>query len=334
MNKRRGTFRCARRLERMCGVNIHPLALRVLPCLFSLFLPLAPGCDCGGSTQGKVMGVCGLEGTMIQCVEDEDCEIGTICSEHGECSSEGFCEENGDCREGMLCTDEKHCRSACGVLDDCPDGFVCNRTYCFNERCGKEGICPAGWKIIEGSLFCKPELECPAGTFPGRCGLAGSCIQCITDGDCSVEGEICTEDGRCEAKEPCGPDNRCASFEWCTEEGTCKPSCSFNIDCDQGGICKDRDYCFHERCNSEGKCPDGWRPKEGSIECIVNDCTKLGLVDGKCGLEGYCVECVHDKDCGVSSGKSCNDEGNCLMDANYECSTSTHASPHFDQTIS
>jgi Cys-rich repeat protein len=144
---------------------------------------------------------------------------------------------------------------------------------------------------------CDEVITCPDGSIPGKCGLTGKCVQCITDADCT-QGEKCMEDGTCQLVEPCGPDSPCPTEPIrmvCGDDGLCHQGCP----CPVGTACSliNRTwYCHNERCYPEGGCPKGWKKVQGSLACRMTGCPEY-KVPGECGLEGYCVSCVDDEDC-------------------------------------
>lgn len=134
---------------------------------------------------------------------------------------------------------------------------------------------------------------CPEGLRPGRCGLTGRCVECNRDEECGA-GRECTNEGACIDFVPCGPENRCPSiFDRCTSDGHCRPACSMDTSCGRDAFCdqKNGSVCRRERCLPGGCCPPGWKVIEGSLECALDDCGAVGLVEGFCGFEGMCVRC-------------------------------------------
>jgi hypothetical protein len=86
---------------------------------------------------------------------------------------------------------------------------------------------------------------------------------------------FCSLRGRCQELPQCRHDYYCESGETCLG-GVCVISCTVDADCYSGaGICLQEGYCFFERCNRDGICPDGWEPGTAdsvpdTLACIKN----------------------------------------------------------------
>ena len=123
--------------------------------------------------------------------------------------------------------------------------------------------------LVGLSLFlfgsCSDDDPCSKGFIIGACGLDGECVECVTHDDCVDRGMSCGLDGACGYHIPCADDQDCPGEMVCSN-GLCWPSCNNDEDCQEGKRCDGR-ACYSLRCTSEGTCPEGWEPIEGSLEC-------------------------------------------------------------------
>jgi len=82
----------------------------------------------------------------------------------------------------------------------------------------------------EGPVTCGSDLQCRAPT--ARCSESGSCVACLSDDDCPIDGaRRCDDQGRCVAchdSEDCGDNQTCDS-----RTGTCQ-ACS-GAECNGAG---------------------------------------------------------------------------------------------------
>ena len=108
--------------------------------------------DEGCTAEGKLEGVCGLEGKCVDCNVDSDCQ-GGVCTISGSCIAPSNCISNSDCPQGLECHDGI-CTTGCSEDSECGTGSVCNGGYCYNARCDKDGNCPTGRVPSTDSLEC------------------------------------------------------------------------------------------------------------------------------------------------------------------------------------
>ncbi|MBN2493201.1 MAG: hypothetical protein JXR96_01315 [Deltaproteobacteria bacterium] len=241
---------------------------------------------------GVMRGRCGLKGRCVECLVDGHCGPGKVCRLDGSCGAPE-CRTAEDCPDSMVCTSGGECARPCNDDSGCARGWRCNGEHCYRGRCTEQGECPEGWEPKPGSLVCFPEVECPEGMMPGRCGLLGECVQCLVDSDCEQE-QICDENGAC--IEHCDS-FQCPQFHMCSDNGLCRKICFSYADCPPGYLCDRHSACQRERCTPEGDCPAGWLEVDGSLACMLESCEAAGLMDGACGLEGSCVMCITTEDC-------------------------------------
>lgn len=114
--------------------------------------------------------------------------------------------------------------------------------------------------------------DCPEGKIPGACGLSGECVECNTDHDCLYGiGNTCLSDGTCVEAYPCRDNYSCAGSLICADDGACSKPCENHEECNETERCNvygsNGGYCYKERCNAEGKCPNGWESVKGSLNC-------------------------------------------------------------------
>jgi hypothetical protein len=278
-----------------------------------------------------VEGICGLAGSCVECIDDSNCPHGSICLKNGSCSSDSSCGSNSDCDADQSCNDEKGiCMTPCFQQAHCAWGEVCAEGFCKSVKCGSDGLCPEDWKIEEGSLFCEPILNCSPGLIPGQCGLSHKCVECITDDDCAL-GKACNYEGSCVDFEPCGPENSCPSGQRCGEDGRCWKGCYHQYQCPNTTLCGENSYCFSERCNSQGTCPTGWEPINGSLMCKIESCESFGFIQGGCGLKDKCVDCITDEHC-EHPLEYCDLQGDCGY-PNEPCNTDQECGIYFEQIV-
>jgi uncharacterized repeat protein (TIGR01451 family) len=176
----------------------------------------------------------------VECVEDEDCPLGEICTEENTCEE---CEDN----------------------DDCPEGEICEENECVPEECETDEDCPADEVCLEGECVdCIEDEDCPEGEI---CTEDNECVECEEDSDCP-EDLVC-EDGTCE--EECSIDADCPEDEFCAdgvcEEVICPCGVITDHTCIEYECCSDPDcielYGEGYTCNLE--------MHECEEECIVLD---------------------------------------------------------------
>ncbi len=163
-------------------------------------------------------GVC--ENTDVECEEGEICVEGVCelaCTEDADCDDEDACTTDtctdGICvYEDVTCDDEDLCTTdtcdpdtGCVYADvECEDGYECDaetgecveieeiaceedadcddEVDCTDDTCGEDGFCDFTDNCAEGTL-CDED--------------SGECVECLTDDDCTVEGEVCDENNEC-----------------------------------------------------------------------------------------------------------------------------------------
>ena len=137
------------------------------------------GCEDGGP---KVKGACGLEGKMVWCRKDSDCdqysedEIGP--SDHSHFPGEYHCNFTGNCLAGVnpdvgcdnpsyymmsgcppeFCNSAGHCSTTCRTHADCSEVEYCEcgepDNHCAWFECQADDTCPEGTHPYPGSWRC------------------------------------------------------------------------------------------------------------------------------------------------------------------------------------
>ena len=260
--------------------------------------------------------------------------------------------------DGKSCGDDG-CGDSCGpcanpCTGDPDDPLLCENGTCVDiccPQCDGKSCGPDGCGDVCGECgptqVCNQDGACvyvcgPAG--PGSCkdkceGISGDCYcdaNCVVNGDCCADYEVCCCEPDCTGKE-CGDDKcggtcgDCDDLEPCTNDtcdnGTCAHvwngtiTCTDSTDCEDGDLCT-IDTCSSDSCNSWCEntpvtCPDD-KPicQDGICVCIPN-CTDRECGDDGCGDScgdcpddmtctdlGQCIECTPD-----CSGKECGDDG-------------------------
>jgi len=206
-------------------------------------------------------GTCNKECATTPCATNDDCDGTHQYCANGECLGFGFCATDNDCHnpsnmyshincEGPLSCVDGFCNKACAG-NGCPKGdrVECLAEPCAMTRCGEEfstcvndycGGCNAIFLNEQGKRVCAPD----------------SSASCMTDSDCSIGREYCSE-GICRDYGTCGsivdcqnPSNQyninlCAGYLTC-QEGFCAQVCAENT-CPPGSTVA---TCMVEPCNS------------------------------------------------------------------------------------
>jgi len=257
---------------------------------------------------------------MDPCTGDEDCPAGYQCYS-GHCDElPAECENDYDCDNQKLCDPYKQCirgepcdpESSTSDLD-CGPGRICGDELrrCIPEGCVDDDDCEIG--------ICEPDSHTCVNKIPtgGGCANDDQCLstdicyanQCTRlcqplaeDSNCQggyvcaiiIEGEHMGEgNGVCRpylAKSPagvvCNVDNDCNVDLLCID-GFCAAPCDVTLP-DEETDCKPTQICENDAMYGLGVCRA--RPCDG--ETIL-------CPDGKECIDGHCVECVENADCGL-----------------------------------
>ncbi len=290
---------------------------------------------------------------LTACVQDDQCQAGTRCSQ-GACRKV----EGASCADGMecatlLCVDGRCCDRACdGLCEACdlggsegtctwmpdqtdPDAECPNREA---STCGTEGTCDGqgGCRLFGQGTPCSVRA-CASlyASYPvDACDGAGACIdagivQCLpylcdpvtggcrttcgTSADCQA-GYACAGTACLKADgQPCGADAECARG-FCTDGVCCDARCH--------GLCESCALAGQEgRCAAvpSGEDPDGECANSGALSCgTTGACSGLRSCalapDGKVCAAGYCVD-----DATMALAALCDGLGTCLAARTVPC---------------
>lgn len=291
----------------------------------------ASGCvTCRDTAEGRDCQAYVCDAAARPCPSGWTCENASCVSDDGggdTCETE--CCANADCAEGFVCSRDGVCverptppADECDAETPCPEGEVCQDGQCVTPppECTADGDCAAGQVCTDGSCVTRDFPPRPADrcVIAGDCGPEGTCV----NGACHF---ACGAEGACPVTQECRNDlclDRTASPGECvigldcpTEgarciDGTCRPTCAANEDCQR-----------HERCDAaRGLCEPDPQPL---FECLSSgDCAAdRDCVEGRClapcAAEGACPEgeaceagwCVAQATCfdasGCNAGQAC-----------------------------
>ncbi|MCC6944209.1 MAG: hypothetical protein IT335_06505 [Thermomicrobiales bacterium] len=267
------------------------------------------------------------------CPNFEEGQVG-ICLDDDQCCDSGECWRLTDypaCIIGVCNLETRHCEtaSACDLGQGCCaeglDGAcapVADATTCDLEF-GGEGICCSGECADTSLCVCSRDVECDPDRcevcfrgrctnrcdyeFPnGTCDGAGTCVECVEQGDCMMLPFCNTETQTCYA---CQDDDFCLECQMCDQEtGSCVPDPSLHgTACEIPGEGPGLSCCFGdcvascERCSSDDDCA-------GCETCALSDdpeqshCQPCYFEFNGCCFGDFCANigtncCVTDDDC-------------------------------------
>lgn len=227
----------------------------------------------------------------IECKQSTDCDPGQVCNQYLRCVAEVAGSDVIDDVIGELdapANPETVVKPSAGVLctscntdADC-DGLKCSPLgagkFCFGE-CASHDDCSPGW-------ICHPVTTDAPQCIP----MAFNCdATCLNDG--CAEGEVCNQEtgqcvtgvsecGTCQQDWDCALGLRCYS-----QEKKCAPPCGTG--CPANSACKEVNALTVSLCiSSTAPC------------CYGDDCANPCQAPTPFPLEGACVECTEDAQCG------------------------------------
>ena len=229
------------------------------PSFLVLVLTLVLFCGCGST-----------DDPGESCENHSDCtkDFASYCSPEEECVE---CVENEHCEEGYICTDdfvceEVHVTEGCTSHDDCAESGA---RYCDlasgdcvecveNEHCEEGYICADDFACEEVDVTeeCTSHDDC-AESGAQYCDLAsGDCVECV-ENEHWEEGYICADEFVCEEEdvtEECTSHNDCteSDAQYCDlHSGDCV-ECVENEHCEEGYICTGEFVCEEEEVAEHG----------------------------------------------------------------------------------
>jgi hypothetical protein len=145
--------------------------------------------DCGAATPA-----CNIQnGTCVECLVDTDCNGQGACGTDHQCHP--FCRSNADCSTNTgrpVCDTQTGACGQCNVNADCAANTANGRLVCNTDNhncvvCAANTDCPTTAPI------------CRTGGGGGGGALAGTCVQCQTNANCTTAGlTICdAQTGQC-----------------------------------------------------------------------------------------------------------------------------------------
>lgn len=221
--------------------------------------------DCGDGLAcqplpGGVTGVCvsaafNIAPTAKECVISE-CSVAADCcpAPPSDCST--LLQLCGDAGKGNPACDEYEQRCKCDTT----------KHDCVNDRC---------------ITHCGADPECAVLSDARKC-VAGNCVQCAIDSDCTGTGATCV-DGKCQRA--CIGDGDCAGFQRCLAQKCVESGCQTDREC----VAATRD--IDAKCGTDGRCLVSCK---SDLECgSPKSYSFFSCIDSKCIYTG----CQTDKDC-------------------------------------
>ena len=238
------------------------------------------------------------------CDDEDACTDNDVCSAVGTCA--GFvavdCDDLNDCTVDACNPGDGSCEhgpAALGASCSYPDANPDSGSACFpSAKCNDVGVCQSG---------------------------AGVC-DCVTDGDCQDDGDLCNGTPKCDKEvfpyicvdDPttvveCGPGGTC--FELVCEPGTgdCLPS-----GINEGGGCDDEDVCTTGETCVAGACA-----ADASVDCGDGDPCTLDVCDPVEGCSNPPAPALPCDDADACTLNTCTADGSaCLYDPIPGCCAS------------
>jgi hypothetical protein len=291
---------------------------------------------CGTAADAGALGDGGLEpGTVDNCPEipcDEGLQCELAAHRCVKCLDSSQCADSSDPSRGqthacdprahvcVVCLNDGDCGTLHCKTDANPDNNRCVECVPQKDHCTGDEVCDPGsnrcTSTCSGPGQCKP----PKGICSDP--VAGLCVGCIANGDCSgatpqcntmrKECVQCVDNVPCTnpAAPVCSPGNRCVECvdgTTCRDEGrrVCDPVASSCVACLDSSQCtaRDKSRCnaLHEcaPCTDNGQCESDapvCNTSTGRCVACIDDstCTAGSLCDT---ATGTCVGCLGNDDC-------------------------------------
>ncbi|MBQ9396657.1 MAG: hypothetical protein IJU23_14225 [Proteobacteria bacterium] len=306
---------------------------------------------CSGDSAGtSVVEMCGdtvcLENEVCKdnaCVPNVDpC---SLCTENQDCVN-GTCKDKvadpcEKCTANQKCVD-KVCTDLCGTAI-CGSNQACVNEECVKlcgeELCTEDQICDKNVQKcipkpvdVDPCTLCSPDEIC----VDKQCKPADPCANktCPDNWRCDP-----TKNGACVEIDPCET-AACPTAQTCLNGRCYDDGCLIADDngnvaektCDEGQECS-KGQCIDSLCKTLPEpCADGWQCIKGICEetacinyhceegrscrggkCVDNECLDMTCSDDKVCSKGNCIypACLDKPAC--TTGKTCNEEGNCVF---------------------
>ena len=243
-----------------------------LSCVSNVCAPLSSGMQPGGRYSGRGESCAASN----ECAQDLAC-IGSMCV---------------SVTLGLERTTKTCDRVECAEDVDCCADFVPNpNCEAYRQNCEKDPVfCNTYRSLCECSRRCIDELcavAAPGCSASAECTslqtpfcVEGSCVQCMTDGNCPGQGAKCDQ-GVCMSA--CTSDEQCPLLHACQEGACTEVGCRSDREC--VFITDDPDaVCRATKCKT---------PCDGDSDCSENDERFNVCVDGECVFVG----CENDAEC-------------------------------------
>ncbi|MDH5674368.1 MAG: DUF3344 domain-containing protein [Myxococcales bacterium] len=270
----------------------------------------------------------------VQCLLDQDCEVGTICDTAGDktcvqCTAENStaCSSAG---AGTACLDSGSC--GCTGDADCggnQSGRVCDSSVsrctvgCRGEGgngCPATLVCTSSSSEIGQCVACLDDADC-GGDTP-RCDTSSElCVQCLDASDCGSDAPVCSQGAcvGCSSDADCGDAERPACQQSGALAGSCQQCSGTNLErCDaERPLCLANATCGCSDSDGDSECgagdsgrvcngPAGFCVDGCSTATSRNDCPASQVCSEQDGDLGQCLShCLSDADCSVAPALVC-----------------------------
>lgn len=267
--------------------------------------------------------------SCVECLEDADCTknpaaLGPKCNDTGMicvCDSDQDCTGNPN---GATCNPDLR---LCGCADD---SDCAAPKKCVGKAFAGAAVC---------ALPCKSDGDCTSSDYPECDTASGSCVQCMTSGDCPGAAPICGANGEClecqavsdceaspngsvcaEGKCTCSVDGDCTgSYPWGAKCDSYYDRCACAADADCAGNANGPTcYTVYKKCSCAA---DG--------ECTKAPYTKCALPYSSASYMHCRKPCAQNTDCTDKTLPTCNTStGKCVACKSAADCAATPATPH------
>ena len=273
--------------------------------------------DCSIDGCTEVAGGCFHDKSQCECLQDSDCQDGTLCN-GGETCLLGDCMPGDpvECPETPDPCTTRLCQAATGLcsIEGLSGGSCDDAKVCTDGDVCQNGLCKGQSLTCAQPDWCK-SYQC---FEPAGCDVALDSCECDIDADC-IDVDRCDGTQRC-IDHACVEQNpvTCPASANPCKDNICKPAtgaCELaNKDnttvCDDGLQCTLNDKCSNGTCGGTAKiCDDG-------IACSLDSCSAS---TGQCVFNTTSCGCLNASDC--NDGNDCNGIETC--DGTNTCKSGT-----------